>query len=78
MPWFYMNFFKAEKEKEFKALGLKDQSRSLKVADHQTGKTIVKIDSKRKALAPGKRISSSGNIYWESRKNRSDQVGGKV
>ena len=69
-----MNFFKAEKDKEFEALGLKDQSKSLSVRD-QTGKTIVKIDAKRKALAPGKRISSSGNIYYENRKNRSDSPG---
>ena len=70
-----MNFFKAEKDKEFQALGLKDQSRSLKVADHQLGKSIVSIDKKRKALTPGKRISSSGNIYYEYRKNRSDKPG---
>ena len=70
-----MNFFKAEKEKEFEALGLKDRSRSLKVADHQLGKSVIKIDAKRKALAPGKRISSSGNKYYEYRKNRSDKVG---
>ena len=77
MPWFFMDFFKAEKEKEFEALGLRDQSKSVRVLD-QVGKTTVKIDSKRKALAPGKRVSSSGKIYWETRKNRSDQVGKKV
>ena len=69
-----MNFFNSEKEKEFEALGLKDKSRSLSVRP-QTGKTVVKIDAKRKALAPGKRISSSGNVYYENRKNRSDNVG---
>ena len=25
-----------------------------------------------KAMRPGKRISRTGNIYWETRKNRSD------
>ena len=69
-----MGFFDREKEKEFEALGLKDQSKSVRVLP-QTGTTNVKIDAKRKALAPGKRISSSGNIYWESRKNRSDKPG---
>ncbi len=69
-----MNFFDAEKEKEFEALGLKDQSRSFSVTE-QTGKTTVKIDAKRKALAPGKRRSSAGNIYYENRKNRSDLPG---
>ncbi|GBE19342.1 hypothetical protein BMS3Abin17_00065 [archaeon BMS3Abin17] len=73
-----MNFFKAEKDKEFQALGLKDQSRSLKVSPNQTGRTIVRIDKKRKALAPGKRVSSSGKVYWESRANRSDKVGEMV
>ena len=72
-----MNFFKTEKEKEFEALGFKDRSKSLSVRP-QTGDTIVKIDAKRKALAPGKRISSSGNVYWESRANRSDKPGKKV
>jgi hypothetical protein len=72
-----MNLFKSEMDKEYKALGLKDRSRSVHVLD-QTGKTTIKIDAKRQALAPGKRISSAGNIYWESRKNRSDVPGKKV
>lgn len=31
------------------------------------------IDSLLKAMYPGKRISSSGKEYWETRKNRSDK-----
>jgi len=27
-------------------------------------------------LLPGKRISKSGKVYWETRKNRSDLKGG--
>ena len=69
-----MNFFDREKEKEFDAIGLKDRSKSLTVKP-QTGSTIVKIDVKRHALAPGKRRSSAGNIYSEYRKNRSDKPG---
>ena len=69
-----MNFFKSEREKDFKALGLKDKSKSLSVRP-QTGATVVKIDAKRKALVPGKRISSAGNVYYEYRKNRSDNPG---
>ena len=72
-----MNLFKSEMEKESKALGFKDQSKTVRVLD-QVGKTSVKADAKRKALAPGKRISSSGKVYWETRKNRSDAVGKKV
>ena len=44
----------------------------------QRGKSNIKIDEKRDAMLPGKRISKSGNIYWESRKNRSDSFGKKV
>ncbi len=72
-----MNFFDREKEKEFDAIGLRDQSKSVRVLD-QVGKTTVKIDAKRKALAPGKRVSSSGNVYWETRKNRSDSPGKRL
>jgi len=39
----------------------------------QTGVRIsIKRDAGRQALLPGKRISKTGNIYWETRKNRSD------
>jgi len=32
----------------------------------------VLVDKLLIALPPGKRISKSGNVYWETRKNRSD------
>lgn len=70
-----MNFIKSEMEKEFSSIGFKNQRKSLKVSDKQIGKSIKSIDAKRKALAPGKRVSKSGNIYYESRKNRSDLKG---
>lgn len=39
----------------------------------QTGKLgNVKRDAGRPAKLPGKRISASGKVYWETRKNRSD------
>jgi hypothetical protein len=38
----------------------------------QTGKTSVPVDRTLKALPPGKRISATGHVYWETRKNRSD------
>jgi len=44
----------------------------------QIGKTNIFRDSKRKALPPGKRISKTGKIYWETRKNRSDKIGEKI
>jgi len=40
-------------------------------------KSNKKADDKRKALAPGKRISKNGKIYYESRKNKSDVRGRK-
>lgn len=70
-----MNFIKSEIDKEFSSLGFKNQRKSLKVSDKQIGKSVKSIDAKRKALKPGKRISKSGNIYYESRKNRSDLKG---
>ena len=39
----------------------------------QSGKVIDALrDFSRKALMPGKRISKSGKVYWETRVNRSD------
>ena len=72
-----MNLFKEEwkKEKdEFNAVGLKSPRKNLRTLK-QVGKTTISIDKKRKALAAGKRISKTGKVYWETRKNRSDAVG---
>jgi hypothetical protein len=39
----------------------------------QTGKRKDLLrDAARQARLPGKRLSKSGNVYWETRKNRSD------
>ena len=47
--------------------------RVLKVVKYQTGKRAsIKADRLRKALPPGKRVSRSGKVYWETRRNRSD------
>jgi hypothetical protein len=40
----------------------------------QVGRSNRKRDSKRLALPPGKRISKTGKIYFETRKNRSDKI----
>jgi len=71
-----MDFIKAEMEKEFKTLGFKNQRRNLRKLK-QVGKTNKSRDKKREALMPGKRISKTGKVYWETRKNRSD-LNGKV
>ena len=44
----------------------------------QRGKSDLKRDKAREALSPGKRISKSGKVYWETRKNRSDKTGSRV
>ena len=45
----------------------------------QTGKkTDVVRDTARKALLAGKRVSRTGHVYWETRRNRSDALGKRV
>jgi len=50
--------------------------RVIKAVKFETGysKNILK-DERKKALAPGKRISKSGKVYYEYRANRSDVDG---
>lgn len=39
----------------------------------QSGKWIdIVRDKGREAMLPGKRISKTGKVYWETRKNRTD------
>lgn len=42
---------------------------------YQTGSSNKSFDSARKAKPPGKRLSKSGKVYYEHRKNRSDMPG---
>jgi len=39
---------------------------------HLVGKSVTSIDKRRQALKGGKRMSASGNIYYEVRRNRAD------
>lgn len=39
----------------------------------QTGKSVTRIDKKLRAKKPGRRVSKSGNVYFERRRNRSDK-----
>ena len=57
--------------KEFEPVGFKNQRRNLRKLP-QKGKSDYERDVVRKALLSGKRISKSGNTYWETRRNRSD------
>lgn len=50
--------------------------RVIEISDHQIGKRkSIKKDRERKALPPGKRMSKTGNIYYEYRRNRTDKQG---
>ncbi len=51
---------------------LKKSTRQTKVEGHNY---VPKLDNQKSALSPGKRISKTGNIYYEYRKNRSDVAG---
>ena len=54
---------------------VKRKARALTRSTKQTGSSDMARDRKRKALAPGKRRSKNGKIYYENRKNRSDVKG---
>lgn len=54
---------------------VKRKPRALTRDTRQTGSSDMARDKKRKAIAPGKRRSKKGNIYYENRKNRSDVKG---
>jgi len=41
----------------------------------QTGSSKTTRDLKKRALAPGRRVSAAGNVYYERRENRSDKPG---
>ena len=66
-----VNLFKKELQKEYDSVGFKNQRQNLRELP-QRGRTSKKIDEAREALRPGKRISKTGRVYWETRKNRSD------
>ena len=59
-------------KKKISGLFLRDPSRTVKVLK-QVGESQMNRDASREAKLPGKRISSTGKIYWETRKNRSDR-----
>jgi len=74
-----MNIFNREKVNEFEDIGFKNQRRNLRQLNQTKVKNLdVARDKKRKALLPGKRISKNGNIYWETRSNRSDSKNSKL
>lgn len=49
------------------------QDKILKVLEQTGERKSVPRDRGRFAKLPGKRVSKAGNVYWETRKNRSDK-----
>ena len=39
----------------------------------RTGDSVKSLDAQRVAKPPGRRVSASGNVYTETRQNRSDK-----
>lgn len=50
----------------------------VRASTRQTGRSIPQYDSRVEAMAPGKRISARGRIYFEYRRNRTDVRGSRV
>jgi hypothetical protein len=64
---------RAKAAKTKKAPAKKVAAKKAKV--YQTGGSVSSYDKKKKAKGPGKRVSVSGGVYYERRKNRSDMPG---
>lgn len=55
---------------------MKSKRRIISTYKRQTGqRKSIKADKRRKALPPSKRVSRTGKVYYERRKNRSDLRG---
>ena len=66
-------------DKDFEVVGFKNQRRTLRqLPQTQKNKVNIIVDSRKHAILPGKRVSKTGKIYWETRKNRSDVKGKNI
>lgn len=63
------------RQKKGTAAGKKATAKRKASATRQTGSSSAAKDRARKALAPGRRVSKTGSVYYERRKNRSDKPG---
>jgi len=72
-----MGIFEDTKSKEYASIGFKNKRRSLRELP-QRGTSNRVVDATKNALLPGKRVSASGKIYWETRVSRSDKKGSKI
>jgi hypothetical protein len=58
-----------------KATAKRTMSAKVRQSTRQTGTSKLTRDLKKPALAPGRRVSKAGNVYYERRRNRSDKPG---
>jgi hypothetical protein len=58
-----------------KATAKRTMSAGVRQSTRQTGTSKLTRDLNKRALAPGRRVSKAGNVYYERRKNRSDKPG---
>jgi len=63
------------RKKRGTAAGKKATAKRTASSTRQTGSSSTARDRARKALAPGRRVSRTGRVYYERRKNRSDKPG---
>ena len=63
------------RKKKGTAAGKKATAKRKTSTTRQTGSSSSVRDRARKALAPGRRVSKTGSVYYERRKNRSDKAG---
>ena len=63
------------RKKKGTAAGKKATAKRKTSTTRQTGSSSSVRDRARKALAPGRRVSRTGRVYYERRKNRSDKAG---
>jgi len=57
----------------FNTLKEEVKAETLRILEQTGKKPNLKVDKTRTAKLPGKRISKTGKVYWETRKNRSDK-----
>ena len=67
-----------ENDSDFNPIGFKNQRRNLRTLPQVKNKDNKSIDVTRKAMLPGKRISKTGKVYWETRMNRTDSKGSNI
>ena len=73
----FLNEDEFDEDEDFDALSFRSKRRNLRVLK-QVGSSDKIRDESRKALMPGKRVSASGKVYWETRANRTDKKNSSI